>query len=638
MKTLACLLLAFVAPPVVAQTGLPPFGSFQSAGFDTVNLQNLNDNFSIPIVSVPGRGTDFAFSIAFNSLMWQKQTGTPNTWQPVVDASGNPNWGWQKDIYGGVVLFSKFTQTIKSFDGNGGFFFGTRITWSGYRYRDVLGTNHAFTIKFVSDCNGDTVTGSANTSDGSGYHVDTTDWDHPIAISPGGLKTPAGGSTTDTNGNLISKVVVSSSENDWTDTVGHTVQKVITGTSSIQYKFQDTTGTYQVATLNLSPYTIKTNFQCSGVTDYTGTSTVNLPTSLGLPNGKQYTFSYEQTPGAGVGYTTGRVQRITLPTGGYYELDYTGANDSINCVDGTTTDLTRVVNDGTTSATWHFVGNLTLLTTTITAPQLPYDSVANQTVITFNSAGQETSRKIYQGSTTGTLLRTINTTWGSVGPATRVTILDDGSTQSEVDTSYDSYGNLLSQSEYDWGSGVRGSLVRTTTFTYLSTTPYTSKNIVNRLTSVVVKDSAGTPKFRQDTTYDEAGYINMSCPTGAAAHDDAGHGCTYTVRGNPTTVTTYKDPATPANGVAKHSSYDWFGNLVQADLNCCQQKTWNYSATTQFAYPDSIVSGSSSPQLTQSFTYNAYTGQTATSTDENNQRTSFAYSDSMRSEERRVGK
>src|SRR2546428_5820403 len=136
MKTLACLLLAFVALPAVAQTGLPPFGSFQSAGFDTVNLQNLNDNFSIPIVSVPGRGTDFAFSIAFNSLLWQKQTGTPNTWQPVVDASGNPNWGWQKDIYGGGGAFSKFIQKIKCFFARGGLFFCTRITFASYRYLD----------------------------------------------------------------------------------------------------------------------------------------------------------------------------------------------------------------------------------------------------------------------------------------------------------------------------------------------------------------------------------------------------------------------------------------------------------------------------------------------------------------------
>src|SRR3989442_1299808 len=128
MKTLACLLLAFVALPMVAQTGLPPFGSFQSAGFDTMNLQNLNDNFSIPVVSVPGRGTDFAFSITFNSLMWQKQIGTPNTWQPVVDASGNPTWGWQKDIYGGGGAFIKFLQNIKSFLGQRRFFFCTRIT------------------------------------------------------------------------------------------------------------------------------------------------------------------------------------------------------------------------------------------------------------------------------------------------------------------------------------------------------------------------------------------------------------------------------------------------------------------------------------------------------------------------------
>jgi RHS repeat-associated protein len=633
MKKLARILVALVALPVAAQTGIPPFGSFQSAGFDTVNLQNLNDVFSTPIVSVPGRGSNFNFAISFNSLLWQERAGTPNTWQPVVDASGNPTWGWQKDIYGGVVLFSKITQTIKCFDGNGGFFFGTRTTWSGYRYRDVLGTNHYFSIKFVSDCIGDTVSGSADSTDGSGYHVNTTDWDHPIAISPGGFQTPTGGSYTDPNGNLISKVVVNSSENDWTDTVGHTVLKVISGTNSIQYKFQDTTGTYQTATLNLSPYTIKTFFQCSNVQDYTSTSTVNLPTSLMLPNGKQYLFTYEQTPGSGSGYTTGRMQQVTLPTGGYYSYSYPGANDGINCADGTNLNFTRTVNDGTNSAVWQFARTGTspyYATDTVTAPTLPYDTTGNQMVVNFNISGQEVNRKFYQGSSaTGTLLRTINTTWGCVGPCSRVTILEDGSTQAEVDTNYDSYGNLLSKTDYDWGTGAKGSKVRTTTLTYLGGTAYTQKNIVNRVTSIKVQDGSGAYKFRQDVAYDESGYINTSCPTGAAQHDDSGHGCSFTTRGNPTTVTTYKDPTTPANGVAKHSYYDWFGNLVKADLNCCQQKTWNYSSATQFAYPDSIVSGSNSPQLTQSFTYNAYTGQVASATDENNQVTHFTY-DSMK--------
>jgi hypothetical protein len=340
------LLPALAQSPV---TGLPPFSSFQSAGFDTVNLQNLNANFSIPIVSVAGRGTNFNFSIVFDSLLWQK-VGT--SWTPVVDASGNPTWGWKKDTPSGEVGFKVSTLRVHCGDGTWNY----NTTWSSYFYRDIFGTVHGFTLAiYDAGCTGiQSSTGSPNSTDGSGFYlsVSVTDPDHPVVISPGGLQTPTGGSVTDTNGNLISKIVVNSSENDWKDTVGHTVMKVITGTNSIQYQFQDSTGTYQTATLNLSPYTIKTFFQC-GVGEYTGTSTVNLPVSLVLPNNKQYTFTYEQTPGSGSGFTTGRVQRVTLPTGGYYEFDYTGltGNDSVNCADGTTTNLTRIVNDGASTAT-----------------------------------------------------------------------------------------------------------------------------------------------------------------------------------------------------------------------------------------------------------------------------------------------
>jgi len=96
-------------------------------------------------------------------------------------------------------------------------------------------------------------------------------------------------------------------------------------------------------------------------------------------------------------------------------------------------------------------------------------------------------------------------------------------------------------------------------------------------------------------------------------------------RGNPTSVTTYLTPATPANGVTKNFTYDWFGNLLTAQLNCCQNKTWTYSATTRYSRPDSITRGSSPTQLTTSATYNAYTGLVATSTDENNQVINYYY-------------
>ncbi len=412
-------------------------------------------------------------------------------------------------------------------------------------------------------------------------------------------------------------------ETDWTDSVGRIALKIITGTSSIQYKFLDPTGAYQTTTLNLQTLNIKTNFACSGVIEFSGTA--SLPVSLVLPNNQTYQFAYEPTPGF-AGYYTGRLQRITLPTGGYQEYDYVGANDGINCSDGTTLSMNRVVSDGTNTATWNFVRNTANLTTTIITPQLADTPNANLSLITFNSSGQEISRKIFNDSAATTVLRTINTTWATNGtPATRVTILEDGSTQTEVDTTFDSNGILDSISEYDWGSGARGSLLRTTTLTYQTSSNYTSRNMLELLTSKVVQDGAGAVQYRQDVTYDGVAITSANCEAGALQHSDTGYPCTFNDRGNPTAITTYLTPATPANGITKNFTYDWFGNLVTAQLNCCQSKTWSYSSATQYSQPDSVTSGTSPTQLTTSATYNAYTGQAATLTDENNLVTNFSY-------------
>lgn len=69
-----------------------------------------------------------------------------------------------------------------------------------------------------------------------------------------------------------------------------------------------------------------------------------------------------------------------------------------------------------------------------------------------------------------------------------------------------------------------------------------------------------------------------------------------------------------------------FGNLVQQDVDCCDLTTWSYSTTTEYAYPDSKTCGATGgPQLTTSYTYNAYTGQLASTTDPNSQVTLYAY-------------
>jgi len=257
-------------------------------------------------------------------------------------------------------------------------------------------------------------------------------------------------------------------------------------------------------------------------------------------------------------------------------------------------------------------------------PQLSYDQTANQTVVTF-SGTQEISRQIYQGNAGGVLLQTVNTTWAGNGtPASHTIILEDNQTQSENETTYDSNGNLLSLKEHDWGIGAPSTVLRTTTLTYLSGSSYSSRNIINRVISSQIADSTGTIKYREDTAYD--GSPLSPCPTGVPQHDDTNYGCSFTARGLPTSVTTYTNAAAASGAITKNFTYDVFGNPITAQLNCCQQKQWTYSSVTQYAYPDSIVSGSSGgPQLVSSVTYNFPTGEVANATDENGHTTSFGY-------------
>lgn len=623
MKRLLPLVFFFVfCATVRAQgpaTGFPPYSSIESGVADATNRYNLNTSISIPIVSSQGRGTTMQFSVAYNSALWKISGGA---WVSVTDLSANPTWGWNKAAVAGMLTETSTSTHCEIFPQKIVYYYNLI---SNVRYFDADGTGHYFPTVSYDDnpCTGDREgTDSGYANDGSGYFM-TGGAD---VYTPSGTYIIPGIEIMDTNGNQITSTVVNGSEIDWKDSAGHNALKVVSSSGNVQYQTLDPTGVYRTTTLALTSYNIKTNFGCSGITEYTGTA--SLPSSITLPNGLSYSITYEGTPSHS-GYYTGRISQITLPNGGYIQYQYNSPNDGINCTDGSVMNLTRTQNDGTTSSAWTFsrAQNGSNWVTTITAPLLPYDTAANQSVYTFNSSGQETAAKFYQGSSTaGTLLRTINTAWASNGsPARKTTILDDNS-QSEVETTYDSNGNLQVMKEHDYGSGAPGSILRTTNYTYLTSSAYTNLNIINRVITKTIADSTGTVQYREDTAYD--GTTISPCPTGAAQHEDVGHGCSFTARGNPTSVTTYTNAAAPSGGVTKNSYYDVFGNLVKADINCCQSKSWAYSSTTQYSYPDSETCGASGG-LTTSHTYNGYTGQVASDTDPNNQVTQYGY-DMMR--------
>jgi RHS repeat-associated protein len=591
-----------LAPAAHAQLGFPPFGSFQPGGFDSVNLQNLNVNFSIPIMSSSGRGIGLSYSMSNNSLIWNNYFGAWYTTS--LDATGNPVIGWTVSGITGAVTNSAFAT----------FSCGSPLLYTGFAYTDTNGTIHHFAIDYygANSCSEPT-SASGYATDGSGIYITSSGGTSTVTLPAGG--TVSGGTQVDRNGNYISQVIVSSSETDWIDSVGRTALKVTKGSPNTTIQWLNPSGTYETTTIQYASFNIQTNFAVAGVVEYSGTT--NLPTEIDLPNGNKYLFTYETTPGLS-GYTTGRISQVTLPAGGYYQYLYGGANDGVDATTGATNSLTRIISDGTNVSQWKYSRALVSSNwvTTVTAPQMPYDSAPNQSVFTFNSSGQETQEKYYKGSASGTPLRTVDTTWATNGtPATKITTLDT-SQQSEVATTYDDFGNLTLVYEYDWGSGAVGSFIRSTALQYTSAAPFL-------LTQKYVYDASFVMKYREDRAYDGAALTTV---TGANHHDDTNYGSSYTSRGNLTSLTTYSDAATPSGADTKNFTYDTLGNTLTAQVNCCQQKQFNYSSTTQWSAPDSVVSGpSGGPQLTKSATYNAYTGQVATTTDENGQVTSYGY-------------
>jgi hypothetical protein len=162
------LVFAFVccASAQDPQTGIPPFSSIQSVGIDNINQQNLNANFSIPIVSSPGRSSNFSFPIVNDSLIWVKGV---SAWTPIVDGSGNPTWGWQDALPVGTTKYIFNHITCDSPPP-----IQTSPHYFNYSYTDPAGTNHKFDVDFylvATVCGFNTQPRTGVATDGSGYVI-----------------------------------------------------------------------------------------------------------------------------------------------------------------------------------------------------------------------------------------------------------------------------------------------------------------------------------------------------------------------------------------------------------------------------------------------------------------------------------
>lgn len=625
------------------QTGTPPFGSY-GGGPDIINLANLNAHLTIPIVQKAGRGTNFTYYLNVDSSVWYP-----------VGSSGSQSWAinglpvpGQFGSSAGHVYFSSVRVECpnpeyppalpKMIPG---------VYFDNYHYVDVYGVAHPFNIMWEN--NGCEVTGpgQAVATDGSGYTMTVDVNGIPTVtartgqlLSPPTASGTGAASMTDKNGNQITE----SSTGVVTDTLG-TTALTIAGSSPTTFKYTAPNGQAATYTANYTSQTVRTNFGCSGIAEF-GPTAESLMSSIILPDGSAYTFTYEPTPGFS-GDVTGRLKAITLPTGGTITYTYSGGSGGITCADGSTATLTRATPDGTW--TYAHTESGTAWTTTITDPQ------SNKTTINFQGI-YETERQVNQGAST--LLKITYTCYnGNVTPSTcNSTAVSlpitqrsvfrqwPGGLQSRYDTFYNNVGLVTEKDEYAYGSGAPGVLTRKTLTAYAAL----GNGILNKPSSVTVEDGSGNIKAKTTYCYDEATPSGTAtcAATGAPAATSGTpqHVAVTGSRGNVTTVAylvqgsttlgkkaTYYDTgnpltATDVNGAQTTFTYgstscgNSFPTLVTEPLSLSKSMSWNCTGGVA-----TVITDENGKNATSSYAFDPYFWRPSATTDQASNETNFTY-------------
>ena len=640
LRLVALILLLVAASRINAQvqTGTPPFSSV-GGGPDTIDLGNLNIHVDIPVLNKPGRGTNFTYDLSYDSSIWYPVGTSGNqVWTPVN------NWGWRGSTEVATGYISYAVTSTLCVDSHGNKYFGGLTTYSNWAYHDAFGRSHKFSGTTQSNyCTSTDTTLNTTTTDGSGFKLAAVGDSGSVFSKQGqNMNAPINSGTgaasaIDRNGNIIN---VDGSGHFYDTLSAATPVLTVTGsgtsTSPTKFTYTAPSGSSVSYQANYTNYTIATNFGITGITDYKSSAAVPLISNIVLPDGSQYTITYEATPGtcspySGTTCVTGRIASIQYPTLGTISYLYYNSNSNFAACttgnngvfsDGSASCLKRTTPDGLWTYT-RSQGTGAASTTTITAPLLTYDSAANQTVIQFQKI-YETQRQVYQGSaSSGTLLRSWNTCYnGSALPCTGIaitlpimsrlvstTLAGSSNLIDEHNMTYDGYGNLLTQTDYDYGSGGVGNLLGTTTITYALL-----GNIKAFSQTITKTNASGTTVSQTQYNYDETAVQSTS---GTPQHTSVTGS-----RGNLTSVHSY---TSGSNFLTRTMTYFDTGNVQTAtDVNNAQT-TYTYGACGN-SFPTTI---SEPLSMSRTFTWDTNcTGGVATSAkDENSNTTTITYSD-----------
>jgi RHS repeat-associated protein len=199
-------------------------------------------------------------------------------------------------------------------------------------------------------------------------------------------------------------------------------------------------------------------------------------------------------------------------------------------------------------------------------------------------------------------------------------------------TYYSNFGRLRYVDEYGF---TPTTLQRRTEYEYLDGQLYIDARLINLVNKVRVYNGSNltqpvalTTMFYDDYTgYPHGGgmeFYGLNAQTMPFTHS-TGFNQDYNIRGNVTMTRSYTDIGGNA-AQDRWSKYDIFGNVVEAEVSCCQVKSSTFSGTHWWSKPDSITSGNvNGTHLTTTMQYNFNTGLVTQVTDPNGQSISYVY-------------
>ncbi len=240
----------------------------------------------------------FTYDLAYDSSVWVPVTSSGVTqWQPVG------TWGWSAAT---AALSGYVTANYTDTNSPGPPCAYETLMYSNYVYHDPLGRPHTFagnTWFRTIPCNHPPTQGSgaliATATDGSGYSINANLATWTITSKSGqvisGPYNVQGGTATvtDANGNQLT----ANSSGQYYDTLSSTTPVLTaagsgTPTSPSTFTYVAPSTANATYTMNYTQYTAATSFGITGVIEY-GPTSVPLVSSITLPDGSSYVFTYE---------------------------------------------------------------------------------------------------------------------------------------------------------------------------------------------------------------------------------------------------------------------------------------------------------------------------------------------------------